>query len=144
MEDYVLNGSNSRSSVRPKPDGRAESHQIKKLTRDTRVTPLGDFLRKSSLDELPQLLNVLRGDMSLVGPRPELPYVVEMYQDQHRRRLRSKPGMTGLWQVTARSILDFEESTKLDIWYAEHQSILLDFEILLKTPRAILTTRGAV
>jgi lipopolysaccharide/colanic/teichoic acid biosynthesis glycosyltransferase len=118
--------------------------QIRKLTHDRRVTPLGDFLRKSSLDELPQFWNVLKGDMSLVGPRPELPYVVDLYRPSHRTRLGAKPGLTGLWQVTARSLMDFEESVYLDTWYAEHQSMRVDLEILLRTPFAVLATQGAV
>jgi lipopolysaccharide/colanic/teichoic acid biosynthesis glycosyltransferase len=117
---------------------------IKKLVNDPRITRLGRFLRKSSLDELPQLFNVLKGEMSLVGPRPAIPYEVEMYKPWQRRRLETKPGMTGLWQVTARSKVSFDEIIKLDIQYIEEQSIWLDLKLLAKTPYIVLTCRGAV
>ena len=118
--------------------------QIRKLTDDPRVTRLGRFLRKSSLDEIPQLWNVLRGDMSLVGPRPPIPYEVEMYEPWHQRRLQTKPGITGLWQVTARSSADFDEMVRMDIWYIEHQSLWLDLRIILKTPLSVLSMEGAI
>jgi lipopolysaccharide/colanic/teichoic acid biosynthesis glycosyltransferase len=118
--------------------------QTRKLTNDARVTRLGRFLRKSSMDELPQLWNVLRGDMSIVGPRPPIPYEVEMYEPWHRKRLVAKPGLTGLWQVTARSSADFDEMVRMDIWYIEHQSLWLDLRILLKTPLSVLSMEGAV
>jgi lipopolysaccharide/colanic/teichoic acid biosynthesis glycosyltransferase len=114
-----------------------------KLWNDPRITRLGRWLRKSSLDELPQLFNVLKGDMSLVGPRPPIPYEVEMYQPWHRQRLAAKPGLTGWWQVTGRSSVDFDEMVRQDIWYIEHQSLWLDLTILLKTPLAVLTGKGA-
>jgi lipopolysaccharide/colanic/teichoic acid biosynthesis glycosyltransferase len=104
-----------------------------KLTTDPRVTPFGRFLRKSSLDELPQLFNVLRGDMSLVGPRPPIEYEVDYYQDWHKQRLQAKPGITGLWQVSGRSQVPFDEMVMLDIHYMEHWSFLLDLKILLRT-----------
>jgi lipopolysaccharide/colanic/teichoic acid biosynthesis glycosyltransferase/CheY-like chemotaxis protein len=118
--------------------------QTRKLTDDPRVTRLGRFLRKSSMDELPQLWNVLRGDMSIVGPRPPIPYEVEMYQPWHHKRLMTKPGLTGLWQVTARSSADFDEMVRMDIWYYEHQSLWLDLRIMLKTPLSVLSMEGAV
>jgi lipopolysaccharide/colanic/teichoic acid biosynthesis glycosyltransferase len=121
-----------------------EDPQIHKLVKDSRVTGIGGFLRKSSLDELPQLLNVLKGDMSLVGPRPPTPYEVDMYDAWHHRRLEAKPGMTGLWQVTARSTVDYEEMIKLDIEYIENQSFWLDFKILVKTPLSVFSAKGAV
>jgi lipopolysaccharide/colanic/teichoic acid biosynthesis glycosyltransferase len=114
-----------------------------KLVHDPRVTRLGRFLRKTSLDELPQLWNVLKGDMSLVGPRPSIPYEVELYEPWQRRRLETLPGITGLWQATARSASSFEESVKMDIWYIDHQSLWLDLKILLLTPLAVLSSRGA-
>jgi lipopolysaccharide/colanic/teichoic acid biosynthesis glycosyltransferase len=117
--------------------------QINKLANDPRVTRLGRILRRSSLDELPQLWNVLKGDMSLVGPRPPIPYEVDMYKPWHRRRLQAKPGLTGLWQVTARSSADFDEMVNLDIWYIERQSLWLDLKILLKTPLVVLAGKGA-
>jgi lipopolysaccharide/colanic/teichoic acid biosynthesis glycosyltransferase len=115
-----------------------------KLTNDPRVTPIGGFLRKTSLDELPQLLNVLRGDMSLVGPRPPLPYEVEQYKAWHCRRvLDAKPGITGLWQVTGRSRTTFDEMVRLDLRYARTCSIWTDIKILLATPGAVFSGKGA-
>lgn len=118
--------------------------QVCKLVHDPRVTRLGRFLRRSSIDELPQLWNVLKGDMSLVGPRPPIPYEVDAYKLWHRQRLAATPGLTGLWQVTARSLVDFDEMVRLDIWYIEHQSLWLDLRILLKTPLVVLSGQGAV
>jgi len=115
-----------------------------KITNDPRVTPIGGFLRKTSLDELPQLLNVLRGDMSLVGPRPPLPYEVEQYKPWHCRRvLEAKPGITGLWQVTGRSRTTFDEMVRLDLRYARTCSIWNDIKILLATPAAVFSGKGA-
>jgi lipopolysaccharide/colanic/teichoic acid biosynthesis glycosyltransferase len=115
-----------------------------KLKNDPRVTPLGRFLRKSSLDELPQFFNVLRNDMSLVGPRPPLPYEYERYQVWHRRRvLEMKPGITGLWQVEGRSRTTFEEMVRIDLRYAGSRSFWVDLKILLMTPAAVLSGRGA-
>jgi lipopolysaccharide/colanic/teichoic acid biosynthesis glycosyltransferase len=112
---------------------------VYKLTRDSRITRIGAFLRKTSLDELPQLLNVLRGDMSLVGPRPPIPYEVAAYEIWHRRRvLEAKPGMTGLWQVNGRNRVQFDEMVRLDLVYANAWSPWLDIKILLRTPRAVL------
>jgi lipopolysaccharide/colanic/teichoic acid biosynthesis glycosyltransferase len=121
-----------------------EDSQVHKLVEDSRVTRMGRFLRKSSLDELPQLLNVLKGEMTLVGPRPPTPYEVDMYEDWHHRRLEAKPGMTGLWQVTARSTVDYEQMIKLDIEYIENQSFWLDLKILAKTPLSVFSAKGAV
>jgi lipopolysaccharide/colanic/teichoic acid biosynthesis glycosyltransferase len=117
---------------------------VLKLVNDPRVTHMGRFLRKFSLDELPQLWNVVLGDMSLVGPRPAIPYEVQMYNPWHRLRLETHPGLTGLWQVEGRSSADFDEMVRLDIKYIQHQSFWYDVKILLKTPKAVLTTRGAV
>jgi lipopolysaccharide/colanic/teichoic acid biosynthesis glycosyltransferase len=114
-----------------------------KLLDDPRVTRIGRYLRKYSLDELPQLFNIISGDMSLVGPRPPIPYEVEVYQPWHYRRFEAKPGLTGLWQVTARSSADFDEMVHLDIEYVDRQCIWLDIKIILKTPRVILSTEGA-
>jgi lipopolysaccharide/colanic/teichoic acid biosynthesis glycosyltransferase len=121
-----------------------EETQVRKLTHDPRITRLGKILRKYSLDELPQFINVIKGEMSLVGPRPAIPYEVEMYKSWHYRRLETKPGITGLWQVTARSAADFDEIVKLDIQYIDQQSFWLDFEILMRTPLAALSSKGAV
>ncbi|MGH9431023.1 MAG: sugar transferase [Terriglobia bacterium] len=115
-----------------------------KMTRDPRVTPLGRFLRKASLDELPQFLNVLKGEMSLVGPRPPIPYELKDYDAWHRRRLlEAKPGVTGLWQVSGRSMTTFDEMVRLDLRYAKSWSLWLDFRILARTPRAVFSGEGA-
>ena len=115
-----------------------------KLTNDPRITPVGRILRRSSLDELPQLINVLRGEMSLVGPRPPVPYEVEAYATWHRRRLlEAKPGITGLWQVEGRSRVEFDDMVRLDLRYARDCSPLLDLKILLQTPKAVMSGDGA-
>jgi len=114
-----------------------------KIRHDPRCTRVGRLLRRASLDELPQFYNVLRGEMSLVGPRPALPSEVEQYQEWHRRRLEISPGITGLWQVSGRSQLTFDEMCLLDIYYLENWSPLLDLKIALKTAPAVLAGRGA-
>jgi len=114
-----------------------------KLLNDPRVTRIGKYIRKYSLDELPQLFNIILGEMSLVGPRPPIPYEVEEYQPWHYRRFEAKPGLTGLWQVTARSSADFDEMVHLDIEYIEHQDLWLDIKIIVKTPLVVLSTDGA-
>ena len=117
---------------------------IFKLTNDPRITPVGNFLRRTSLDELPQLVNVLRGDMSLVGPRPPVPYEVEAYATWHRRRLlEAKPGITGLWQVEGRSRVGFDDMVRLDLRYARNCSPWLDLKILVQTPKAVIAGDGA-
>jgi lipopolysaccharide/colanic/teichoic acid biosynthesis glycosyltransferase len=115
-----------------------------KLTEDPRITPIGRFLRKTSLDELPQFWNVLRGEMSLVGPRPPVPYEFKIYKIWHRRRvLEVKPGVTGLWQVSGRSRTSFDDMVRLDLRYSQSWSIWLDFRILMATFRAVATGEGA-
>jgi exopolysaccharide biosynthesis polyprenyl glycosylphosphotransferase len=114
-----------------------------KMRNDPRVTPLGRFLRKSSIDELPQFWNVLKGDMSLVGPRAPLPDEVKAYTPWQRRRLSVKPGITCLWQVSGRNEIDFHEWMKLDLHYIDHWSLLLDFKILLRTFPVVLFGKGA-
>jgi lipopolysaccharide/colanic/teichoic acid biosynthesis glycosyltransferase len=115
-----------------------------KIKQDPRITPIGRLLRKTSLDELPQLWNVLRGDMSLVGPRPPLQYELEQYRSWHWRRvLEAKPGMTGLWQVEGRSRTTFDEMVRLDLRYVRNRSLLRDIRILIATPRAVVTGKGA-
>lgn len=117
---------------------------VYKLTRDSRITPVGAFLRKTSLDELPQFINVLRGEMSLVGPRPPIPYEVEAYDIWHRSRvLEAKPGITGLWQVNGRSQVKFDDMVRLDLQYARGWSPWMDLKILLRTPAAIVGGEGA-
>jgi lipopolysaccharide/colanic/teichoic acid biosynthesis glycosyltransferase len=122
----------------------AESNGVYKIVNDPRITPLGRFLRKTSLDELPQFVNVLKDDMSLVGPRPPLPYEFERYQTWHKRRvLELKPGLTGLWQVEGRSRTTFDEMVRMDIRYAIERSFWIDIKILLQTPAAMFTGKGA-
>ena len=115
-----------------------------KMNDDPRITPFGKFLRKSSLDELPQLINVLKGEMSLVGPRPPIPYEVEKYENWHLRRvLEVKPGITGLWQVKGRSSTTFNEMVRMDIAYVNNFSLWLDLKILFKTLWVVITGKGA-
>ena len=125
----------------------AQSQQkpaVFKLTNDTRITPIGRFLRSTSFDELPQLWNVMIGEMSLVGPRPPLPYELQQYKPWHRGRvLEAKPGMTGLWQVVGRSRTTFDEMVRLDLRYARTLSLWSDIKILLATPAAMITGKGA-
>ena len=123
-------------------DGNSEG--VYKLTCDPRITRVGSFLRKASLDELPQFFNVLTGEMSLVGPRPPVPYEVEAYDVWHRRRLlEAKPGITGLWQVSGRSRIKFDDMVRLDLQYARCWSPWMDIKILMRTPGAVLLGSGA-
>ena len=121
-------------------DGR---ETLYKLAVDNRITPVGRWIRRWSLDELPQLFNVVRGDMTLVGPRPAIPYEVAEYPTWYRDRFAVKPGLTGYWQVSGRSERTYEEMVRLDIEYAERRSIGLDLSILLKTPWVVLSRKGA-
>ena len=131
--------------------GKAQRHQsngngqgVFKLTKDPRITRIGSFLRRTSLDELPQFINVLTGEMSLVGPRPPVPYEVEAYDLWHRGRLlEAKPGITGLWQVSGRSRVTFDEMVRLDLRYARSWTPWLDLQILLRTPGAVFLGEGA-
>lgn len=132
----MIAGTASRETVKGSGDG------VYKLTGDKRITAIGKYLRKTSLDELPQFVNVLIGDMSLVGPRPPIPYEVASYYTWHRRRmLEVKPGITGLWQVNGRNRIKFDDMVRLDMQYAKRWSPWLDLKILLQTPRAVI--RGA-
>ena len=141
--EYVTQLIAGRAQRNP-TNGNGNTVGVYKLTNDARITYVGSFLRRSSLDELPQLLNVLRGEMSLVGPRPPIPYELAAYQIWHRRRvLQVKPGITGLWQVNGRSRVKFDEMVRLDLRYAETWSPWLDMKILLRTPRAVLQGQGA-
>lgn len=112
------------------------------LADEQRMTPFGRFLRSSSLDELPELFNVVKGDMSLVGPRPLLPEYLDRYNERQRRRHEVRPGITGWCQVNGRNALSWEEKFELDVWYAEHWSLGLDLRILAATVRAVLTRHG--
>jgi exopolysaccharide biosynthesis polyprenyl glycosylphosphotransferase len=130
-----------RSGSQPQQAG---DNKVFKITDDPRVTRVGRFLRKTSLDELPQFWNVLTGEMSLVGPRPPLQYEVEQYRSWHWRRvLEAKPGVTGLWQVAGRSRTTFDEMVRLDLRYVRSRSLWTDLKILLATPRAVVSGRGA-
>lgn len=117
-----------------------EEPPMHKISNDPRIIPGGHVLRALCLDELPQLINVLRGDMSLVGPRPPVPYEVAEYDAWHMRRLDATPGMTGLWQVSGKNRLTFSEMTKLDIEYSETKSLFGDVMIMLRTPMAIMVS----
>ena len=137
MQSFIAgtNGCEQAAGSRP---------SVFKLTNDSRVTPVGNFLRRMSLDELPQFFNVLKGEMSLVGPRPAIPYEVECYDIWHKQRLLAvKPGITGLWQVGGRSRTKFSDMVRLDLQYASSWSPWLDIKILLQTPRAVILGEGA-
>lgn len=114
-----------------------------KLEDDPRITRIGRFLRQTSIDELPQLINVIRGEMSLVGPRPMLPWEAELITPEHSQRFSVLPGLTGLWQVSGRSSLTMRQALDLDVEYAQTQSFLLDLGILLRTVPVVLSTNGA-
>lgn len=121
----------------------AGEEQLKKMTHDPRITRMGRFVRKSSLDELPQLWNVLKGDMGLVGPRPPTVYEAEMYDQRQAQRMGALPGMTGLWQTNGRCCSDYEAMIQQDLMYIERQSFWLDLKVLALTPLAVLRARGA-
>ena len=129
MIDYIKNG-------------KTQNNGSAKIINDSRVTKVGKFLRKTSLDELPQLFNVLTGDMSIVGPRPCLPYEYEQYEEWQKRRTKVKPGCTGIWQVTARSSVSFSDSILLDLYYIHSLSPSLDLQLLLRTIPVIIFARG--
>jgi lipopolysaccharide/colanic/teichoic acid biosynthesis glycosyltransferase len=140
-QDYVQQFIAGKAGL-DKSEGAAKP--VYKLVKDPRVTSVGGFLRKTSLDELPQFWNVLRGDMSLVGPRPPVPYEFEVYDIWHRRRvLEVKPGVTGLWQVSGRNRMKFDEMVRLDLRYCQTWSIWLDLKILFATPWAVFNGGGA-
>lgn len=114
-------------------NGEGTVEKVYKLTEDPRVTSIGRFLRRTSLDELPQFINVLKGEMTVVGPRPPLTYELDHYHEWHKKRLTVKPGLTGLWQVSGRSMVPFDEMVMLDLYYIENWSLLLDAKIILRT-----------
>jgi len=134
---YIKNDENEMTKIQ------GTKTEVRKLVHDPRVTRMGAFLRKTSLDELPQFFNVLKGDMTLVGPRPPIPYEVEMYEPWHNHRLDTPAGLTGLWQISKRSACNFDEMVRLDLEYIQKQSIGLDLEIMFKTPLAVLKKKGA-
>jgi lipopolysaccharide/colanic/teichoic acid biosynthesis glycosyltransferase len=137
------NQSLHQAHIRAFVEERLDTSVTVKLTDDPRITRVGRLLRRTSLDELPQLLNVLKGEMSLVGPRPVPPYEAAAYQDWHRERLAGLPGITGLWQVKGRGLVSFTEMVRMDIEYLRSQSTWLDFKIMLATIPAVLFGRGA-
>jgi len=140
-EDYVKWFITANTGGRGKE---SNNETVFKLTNDPRVTSIGHFLRKTSLDELPQLWNVLKGEMSLIGPRPPLRYEFQQYKPWHRHRvLEAKPGITGLWQITGRSRTTFDEMVRLDLRYARGYSLWEDIKILLATPKAVISGKGA-
>lgn len=131
--------------IRKSKEGAGEGgEETFKLTNDPRITPVGRFIRKTSIDELPQFVNVLKGEMSLVGPRPPLRYELDAYDAWHRRRvIEVKPGITGVWQVEGRSRTTFDGMVRMDIRYIREQSPWLDLKLLFKTPWAVVTAKGA-
>jgi lipopolysaccharide/colanic/teichoic acid biosynthesis glycosyltransferase len=139
-KNYVTALINNDEDTMQKLQG--EDNSLHKLVHDSRITRVGKFIRKSSLDETPQFFNVLRGDMSLVGPRPAIPYEVDLYSPWQQRRLQAKPGITGLQQITARCTLDFNNQVDLDIQYIENQTFGMDLKILFSTPFAIFKQKG--
>jgi lipopolysaccharide/colanic/teichoic acid biosynthesis glycosyltransferase len=140
-QEYVTALINGGGEAEPAPDGGRKD--LYKLAVDNRITPVGRWIRKWSLDELPQLFNVVLGHMTLVGPRPAIPYEVAEYPAWYLERFAVKPGLTGYWQVSGRSERTYEEMVRLDIEYAERRSLALDLSILLKTPWIVLTRKGA-
>jgi exopolysaccharide biosynthesis polyprenyl glycosylphosphotransferase len=136
VRDWICNGAAAATN------GHANGSAVFKLAHDDRVTRVGRFLRRFSIDELPQLVNVLRGEMSLIGPRPALPYELEHYDNWHRRRLDAAPGITGLWQVSGRNRLSFDEMVQLDVQYLEDWSLAGDLKILMRTLPALLRGEG--
>ncbi len=142
-------GSNGNGHhAKAEANGNGHTHHVTgatiyKMTRDPRITRVGHMLRRTSLDELPQILNVLRGEMSLVGPRPPVLYEIEHYQDWHKRRLAAKPGITGLWQVSGRSSVPFDEMVQLDLYYIDHRSTLMDLWIMARTLPVMVKGDGA-
>ena len=133
-EAFVRNGSEAGLDER--------GRKVYKITDDPRITRVGRFLRRTSLDEFPQLVNVLRGDMSLVGPRPCLPYEWELYEGWHKARLGATPGLTGLWQVTGRSNVSFNDMVILDLYYLYNWSFLWDLKLILQTIPVIILGKG--
>ena len=142
--DHEIHKNFMKQFICSQGNGQNTGNKIYKMKDDPRITKIGNFLRKSSLDELPQFLNVLLGQMSLVGPRPAIPYEVEEYDTWHKRRvLEVKPGITGVWQVDGRSNTPFEKMVRMDINYIINWSLLLDIKLLFKTPLAVFAAKGA-
>lgn len=134
-QNYIQ-GQNSQTSLDEK------SAALYKIVDDPRVTAIGGFLRRTSLDELPQFINILKGQMSVVGPRPPMEYEYEHYDDWHKLRVKIRPGLTGLWQVSGRSTVPFQEMVMLDLYYIEHWSLKMDLNIMIKTVPVMLSGTG--
>lgn len=139
---YIAGDEEAMAAIQAE-QAKADAADKYKLANDPRVTVVGKFLRKTSLDELPQLWNVLRGNMSLVGPRPPIPYEVELYLYHHHMRLMATPGITGLWQVKGRSATSFEEMVSMDVEYIRQQSLWLDMKLIFGTVTAVVNGKGA-
>jgi lipopolysaccharide/colanic/teichoic acid biosynthesis glycosyltransferase len=136
-EDFINGHSNGNGNGK-----NGAKNDVFKIVDDPRVTSIGRFLRKTSLDELPQFINVLRGEMSIVGPRPPLTYELDHYQEWHKRRLTVRPGLSGLWQVSGRSTVPFDEMVMLDLYYIDNWSLLLDVKIIARTLPVMLSGFG--
>ncbi|MEZ4515572.1 MAG: sugar transferase [Chloroflexota bacterium] len=143
IEAYINGDEEAMQRIQAAQQKEREAEGKYKLANDPRVTRVGKFLRKTSLDEIPQLWNVIKGDMSLVGPRPPIPYEVELYLFHHHERLRTTPGITGLWQVEGRSATSFEEMVEMDVEYIQQQSLMLDIKLILGTVTAVISGKGA-
>lgn len=140
FRSMVVNADELKASLQ---DQNEKDGPIFKIKNDPRITKLGQFLRKYSLDELPQLINVLKNDMSLVGPRPPVPEEVKCYADWQMRRLSIQPGLTCIWQTSGRSNISFEEWMRMDLHYIDHWNIILDIKLILKTILVVVTAEGA-
>jgi lipopolysaccharide/colanic/teichoic acid biosynthesis glycosyltransferase len=140
FRSMVVNAEELKASLMGKND---QLGPVFKMKRDPRITSIGRFIRKFSIDELPQLLNILRGEMSIVGPRPPIPAEVAKYEAWQRRRLSVPPGLTCVWQVSGRNEISFEEWMYLDMQYIDHWSLAQDFQLMLKTVPVVLTGKGA-
>lgn len=138
FRSMVMDAAKYQSLVRNEQEG-----PVFKNRRDPRITRIGRFIRSTSIDELPQLFNVLKGDMALVGPRPPIASEVVNYAPWQRRRLAIQPGLTCLWQVSGRNEIGFEDWVRMDLWYAKRQSFWTDLKLILKTPLSVLSRRGA-
>ncbi len=140
--DFINGNANGGNGGNGRNGGNGSNGAVFKLVDDPRVTSIGKFLRKTSLDELPQFINVFKGEMSLVGPRPPLKYELDHYKEWHKQRLAVRPGLTGLWQVSGRSTVPFDEMVELDIFYIENWSLVLDAKIILRTVPVMLRGFG--
>lgn len=139
----VTNAAEIKKQLIAQNQNESDGDVLFKMKEDPRITKVGRFIRRFSIDELPQFFNVLKGDMSLVGPRPALKSEVDKYEQHVRRRLDVRPGITGLWQVSGRSDLSWEDTVRLDLYYVDNWSLIQDFSILVKTFKAVFSSSGA-